>query len=258
MFDISLSIVSYNNKHVIEECLDSLYKTQSSSLSMQVFIVNNSQTERCDDLEEKYPVKVIQMPKNVGFGKGHNAVLPFIDSKYHAIVNPDIIFTKDIFSKFVDYLDSHPDIGCAAPLMFSEDGTPQDVYRRELTILDLLVRYTPNFLKKIPTIRKRFDRHLMKDIPKDKPFECEFIQGSFLVVPTQILKEIHGFDDRYFIYAEDADFCKQLQKTHKVMCYPECKVIHKWEKASHKNLKLCRIHAASLIKYFCKWGWRVW
>ena len=100
MFDLSLSIVSYNNKQAIEECLDSLYKTLSSTLSMQVFIVNNSQTEQCDDLEKKYPVKVIQMPKNVGFGKGHNAILPLIESQYHAIINPDIIFTNDVFTKF--------------------------------------------------------------------------------------------------------------------------------------------------------------
>lgn len=258
MFDISLSIVSYNNKHVIEECLDSLYKTQSSSLSMQVFIVNNSQTERCDDLEEKYPVKVIQMPKNVGFGKGHNAVLPFIDSKYHAIVNPDIIFTKDIFSKFVDYLDSNPDIGCAAPLMFSENGNQQDVYRRELTLIDFFVRYIPKFFAKIPFVKKRNNWHLMNDIQRDKPFECEFIQGSFLVFPTALLKSINGFDERYFMYVEDADLCKHIRQTHKVICLPECNVIHKWEKASHKNLKLCRIHLMSLVKYFNKWGWKIW
>lgn len=258
MFDLSLSIVSYNNKQAIEECLDSLYKTLSSTLSMQVFIVNNSQTERCDDLEERYPVKVIQMPQNEGFGKGHNAVLPFIDSQYHAIVNPDIIFTSDVFSTFINHLKVSPNIGCAAPLMFSGDGTPQDVYRRELTVLDLLVRYTPNFLKKIPTIRKRFDKHLMKDVPKDKPFECEFIQGSFLVLPTSLFKSINGFDKRYFMYVEDADLCKRIRQTQKVVCFPDCKVIHKWEKASHKNLKLCKIHFASLVKYFCKWGWRVW
>ena len=178
MFDISLSIVSYNNKHVIEECLDSLYKTQSSKLSMQVFIVNNSQTERCDDLEEKYPVKVIQMPKNVGFGKGHNTVLPFIDSKYHAIVNPDIIFCNNVFDKLIENLKSNPDVGCAAPLMFSEDGSQQDVYRRELTVLDFIVRYVPDFCQIIPFIKKRNNWHVMSDVPKDKPFECEFIQGS--------------------------------------------------------------------------------
>ena len=48
MFDLSLSIVSYNNKHTIEECLDSLYKTQSGNVSMQIIIINNSQTESCE------------------------------------------------------------------------------------------------------------------------------------------------------------------------------------------------------------------
>lgn len=258
MFDLSLSIVSYNNKHTIEECLDSLYKTQSGKHSMQVFIVNNSQTERCDDLEEKFPVKVIQLPKNEGFGKGHNAVLPLIDSRYHAIVNPDIVFTSDVFSAIIDHLKANPDIGCVAPLMFSEDGCQQDVYRRELTLIDFFVRYIPRIFAKISFIKNRNDWHLMKDVPKDKPFECEFIQGSFLVLPTPLFKSINGFDKRYFMYVEDADLCKRIRQTQKVVCFPDCKVIHKWEKASHKNLKLCKIHFASLVKYFCKWGWRVW
>ena len=258
MFDLSLSIVSYNNKHDIEECLDSLYRTQSGKHSMQVFIVNNSQTERCDDLEKKFPVKVIQLPKNEGFGKGHNAVLPLIDSRYHAIINPDIVFTSDIFDKLIDFLDANPDVGCVAPLMFGMDGNQQHVYRRELTVVDFFVRYVPNILAALPPIKKRNDKHLMNDICKKEPFECEFIQGSFLVVPTKLLKELNGFDERYFMYVEDADFCKRIRKTHKVMCYPECQVVHKWEKASHKNFKLFRIHSASLFKYFRKWGWRLW
>ena len=258
MFDLSLSIVSYNNMHTIEECLDSLYKTQSSKLTLQVFIVNNSQTERCEDLEKKYPVKVIQLPQNEGFGKGHNAVLPYLDSKYHAIVNPDIVFTDNILEKLIEVLQNNPEVGCAAPLMFNENGIQQDVYRRELTVIDLLARYAPKFCQSFPFIKKHNYLHLMKDVSKDKPFECEFIQGSFLVVPTQLLKKLNGFDDRYFMYAEDADLCKRIRQTHKVMCFPDCKIIHKWEKASHKNFKLCKIHFASLVKYFCKWGWRVW
>ena len=258
MFDLSLSIVSYNNKHSIEECLDSLFKTHSDKVSIQVFIVNNSQTDRCDDLEDKYPVKVIQLPQNKGFGKGHNTVLPFIDSRYHAIVNPDIIFTSDIFDKLITYLDTNQDVGCAAPLMFSTDGKRQDVYRRELTVLDFIVRYTPNCFSSFAPIKKRNDWHLMNDVSKNQPFECEFIQGSFLVVPTTLLKKINGFDHRYFMYAEDADLCKRIRQTHKVVCLPDCQVIHKWEKASHKSLKLCRIHLMSLVKYFNKWGWKIW
>ena len=136
MFDLSLSIVSYNNKHDIEECLDSLYRTQSGKCSMQVFIVNNSQTERCDDLEEKYPVKVIQLPTNEGFGKGHNAVLPLIDSRYHAIVNPaedvqaglhciplsEPLLCKHSFKKY-------PQRNQADPLLASGHHPPKDPWQ---------------------------------------------------------------------------------------------------------------------------------
>ena len=142
--------------------------------------------------------------------------------------------------------------------MFGMDGNQQHVYRRELTVVDFFVRYVPNILAEFSPIKKRNDKHLMNDICKEEPFECDFIQGSFLVLPTKLLKELNGFDERYFMYAEDADLCKRIRKKYKIMCYPECQVVHKWEKASHKNFKLFRIHCASLFKYFRKWGWRLW
>lgn len=258
MQDLSISIVSYNNKQVIRECLDTLFATLSGKMSVQVYIVNNSQTEKCDDLERFYPVKVIQLPKNVGFGKGHNAVLPLIDSKYHAIVNPDIVFTEEVFEKLIADLEKNPEVGCAAPLMYCSNGNLQDVYRRELTVLDFLARYAPRYIRSIPIINHRRKWHVMADVQKDKPFECDFIQGSFLVIPSALLKKINGFDDRYFMYAEDADLCKRIRQTHKVVCFPDCHIIHKWEKASHRSFKLCRIHCTSLVKYFFKWGWKLW
>ena len=97
----------------------------------------------------------------------------------------------------------------------------------------------------------------MAGIDKTKDFECPFIQGSFLVMRTDALKEINGFDDRYFMYAEDADLCKTMMKKGKLIVHPDVKVVHKWERASHVNFKLMRIHFVSLVKYFNKWGWKI-
>lgn len=253
MFDISVGIVSYNNHDTVSECLDSLFKTLSGRLSMQVFVVNNSQTDSLDDLKEKFPVQVIPMSENVGFGKGHNALLPLIDSRYHAVVNPDVIFVEDVFDKLFDFLESDPKIGCVAPLMYSADGKLQDVYRRELSVVDLLARYSPDWLKRLSAVQNRCTYHVMSDIDKTVPFECEFIQGSFLVMPSELFRELEGFDERFFMYAEDADLCKRIRKMHRIVeCFPDCKVVHKWERASHRNFKLFRIHFASLVKYFCK------
>lgn len=256
MFNLSISFVNYNSKQDIIKCLESFSPFLSKSKKVQIFIVNNSQTEFCDDLKKKFPVEIIQMNKNVGFGKGHNAVLPYLDSKYHAVVNPDILFTGQVFEKLMAYLEENLDVGCVSPLIVDSRGQAQDEYRSELNVMDLIFRYIPKPINKLPFISKRRQKHTMKHISRDIPFECDFIQGSFLVMPTRLFKEIHGFDERYFMYAEDADLCKRIRQTHKVVCDPECSVIHRLEEASHRNVKLLGIHCASLFKYFCKWGWR--
>lgn len=254
MFDLSVGIVSYNNHDAVAECLGSLFRTLSGKRSVQVFVVNNSQTESLDDLQEKFPVEVIKMPANVGFGKGHNALFPLIDSRFHAIVNPDVVFVEDVFDSLLAFLETRSDLGCVAPLMFSADGNLQEVYRRELTVTDLLARYSPKWAKNFSAVRRRQEYHVMADVNKSKPFECEFIQGSFLVLPTEFFKELGGFDERFFMYAEDADLCKRIrQNNRRIVCFPEAKVIHQWERASHRSPKLLRIHLISLAKYFCKW-----
>lgn len=256
MFDLSVTIVSYNNKKDIIRCLESIFLFEKGDgLSFQIFIVNNSQSEFCGDLEEKFPVKVLNLSENNGFGGGHNSVLPFLDSRYHVVLNPDILFQEPILKRLVKYLDDNSEIGALAPLIVDANGNVQEVYRKELTVLDLFCRYVPFPICAFSVCKKRNFLHTMGNVDKRFPFECEFIQGSFLVIPTALFKKLNGFDERFFMYAEDADLCKRIRLAgKKIECLPTCKVIHKWEKASHRSFKLCRIHFTSLVKYFCKWG----
>lgn len=255
MADMSLAIVSYKNKTDITECLSSLYAFVSPK-DIDVYIINNSQFGDLDSLAIKFPVKIIQGRGNVGFGAGHNQVIPFLVSRYHAIVNPDIIFTENPFKEILSFMKSHEDVGCVSPIMYSSNGKMQPVYRREISLKSLFCRYMPMPFAAIPYIKKCKMHQTMSDVEKTHPFECEFIQGSFLVVKTEMFKGLQGFDERFFMYAEDADLCKRIRKTHKVMCDPNCRIVHKWEKQSHRNLKLLNIHVQSLIKYINKWGWK--
>ena len=70
-----------------------------------------------------------------------------------------------------------------------------------------------------------------------------------------MLKEIRGFDKRYFMYMEDYDLCRQIGKKYRVVFYPEAKIIHEHGKASYKSWKMMMMHVKSAIKYFNKWGW---
>ena len=254
--NLTISIVAYHNYDDIQNAVASIEKQTSKAISKQIYIVDNScnATDNKERVEfgnamKKYQdVEYIDVGENVGFGKGHNHVLKDIKSDYHAIVNPDIILQEDAFSKILEFMKDET-IGMCIPRIVDEDGELQAVYRRELTVWDMFIRM---FLKK--WFVKRQSYHTMQDMDYTKPFQVPFGQGSFLVTRTSLLKELKGFDDRYFMYMEDADLCKRINEVSKLMYCPYATVVHKWERGSHKNKKLFMIHVKSMFAYFGKWG----
>lgn len=254
MTDISITIVAFNDEADVRNAVRSIIEHTDGRLSKTIYIVDNStEANKLSSLAEEYEDVVYHKPGgNLGFGGGHNYVLPELDSSYHAIVNPDILLTEDSFSVLLAFLESSG-AGMTAPRLVDEQGNLQAVYRRELTVFDMAVRmfFSAHFLK-----RQRY--HTMQDMDYGKPFAVPFAQGSFLVIRTELFRELGGFDERYFMYMEDADLCKRVNFVSSLWYCPDTAVVHKWERGSHKDKKLLRIHISSMFRYFRKWGWKLW
>lgn len=256
MYDITINVVAYRNYDDIVLAIDSLAKYTAMSISKKLYVIDNSLLSDEDPVKEcfkknlsKYDfVEYIDTKANLGFGRGHNYNISELNSRYHLIMNPDIIFTEDTISELIKFM-SNGKIGMCIPKIVDQSGKLQKVYRREITLLDLIVRM---FGKSI--FKKRFNYHTLQSNNYYKPFVVPFAQGSFLFVRTDLYKKIGGFDDRFFMYMEDADLCKRINEISRVVYCPNTSVIHKWEKGSHKSIKLFRIHISSMILYFKKWG----
>lgn len=257
---LTVCIVAYNNYKDIKEAISSMEKYISPRLSKEIYIVDNGASISSpsdvlnfkESIKQYRDVKYVDTGENLGFGKGHNKVIPIMNSEYHAIVNPDILFCEDAFSKIIEWMDAHMKVGMVIPYIMDEEGNKQEVYRRELTVFDVFNRF---FLNGV--FRRRFNKHIMKDMDFSKPFRVPFGQGSFLVIRSDLFKKIGGFDDNFFMYVEDADLCKRVNQVSKLMYYPEARVIHKWEAGSHSNKTLFKYHIKSFIYYFKKWGWKI-
>ena len=260
---LSITIVVYRNYDDIQNVIGTIERFTDFNISKRIYIVDNSEWERGeqDPSVEKLKNFLLQYPdveyvytcENIGFGKGHNLVLPQLKSEYHAIVNPDIILDSDVFSNIIEYMDLHTEVGMCVPRITDESGTLLPVYRRELTVLDMFIRM---FCGKM--FVKRQSWHTMQDMDYSMPFLVPFAQGSFLLIRTALFRELKGFDETFFMYVEDADLCKRVNENSKVMYFPGASVIHKWEKGSHKKLKLFREHLCSTFYYFRKWGLKIY
>lgn len=259
MFDYTVTIVAYRNYSDIKEALRTLTEHTSAELRYLVYVIDNSCLDETSEEKQdfirttrKYDnVRYVDIKENLGFGKGHNYQIKQLDSKLHLIMNPDILLTEDSLSVLKDFMQDES-IGMCVPRLVDEKGNLLQVYRRELTVWDLFIRmFAKDFFK------KRFAYHTMQDMDYSKPMQVPFAQGSFLVIRTELFKKLGGFDDRFFMYMEDADLCKRVNQCSRLTYCPYTSVIHKWEKGSHKNAKLLKYHLSSMFRYFNKWGWKI-
>ncbi len=249
MKDLSISIVAYNNEEDVLAVVRSVEEHTPSFVSKDIYVIDNGTKKNglSEALSGFSDVTYIHTGKNLGFGAGHNRVLELLDSKYHAIVNPDILLKKDAFTPLMDFMEKEG-CGMAVPKILNDDGKLQAAYRLEPTPFDMFIRM---FVKH--GFKARKDKHIMRDMDYSKPFRVPFAQGCFLLIKTELFKELKGFDERFFLYMEDADLCKRVNSVDRLMYCPYVSVIHRWEKGSHKSLRLFSLHVSSMIKYFRKW-----
>ncbi|MCI1922063.1 MAG: glycosyltransferase family 2 protein [Liquorilactobacillus nagelii] len=249
--ELTIAIIVFNNYENVKKTVDTIETHTRSDIKKKIYLIDNSTGENIINLESIINYKdtiIIKNKKNLGFAKANNVILKNLESEYHAIVNPDIVLKEDSFYKILNFMDKKK-VDMAIPRLANPDGTIQLDYRREISLFDILIR---PFKGKI--FKKRYMFHTMQDHDFSVPFEVPFGQGSFLVIRTNLMKKLDGFDENFFMYLEDADLCKRVNKISKLIYFPGTTVTHLWSRGSHRNIKLLYFHICSLIKYFKKWG----
>ena len=243
------SIVTYNNISTIAKTLETLFG-ETKDIDFKLYVLDNGSSDGTPEyIEKNYPdVTVIRSGKNVGFGAGHNIIINQVESKYHAVINPDIVLTQNAVKKMSDYMDENPDIGLLSPRICFPDGRDQ-----------ILGKRNPH-LKYLVASRLRGDEpskllkeYAMLDCDLSKPTEIENATGCFMFIRTDILKSIGGFDDGFFMYFEDADLARRINEVSKCVYYPDAVVNHVWGRDSKRNFKLMLVHINSMLRYFRKW-----
>lgn len=81
------------------------------------------------------------------------------------------------------------------------------------------------------------------------------LSGCFMFARMDILRQVGGFDERFFMYAEDLDLCRRIGQVSRTVFFPKVSIMHTYAKGSYHDAKLLRHHIVSLIRYFNKWGW---
>jgi GT2 family glycosyltransferase len=253
--DCTASVVVYNNSsEMIKNTIDNLC---SCSKNIEVHISDNSETQALKPHIIYMNVKYRYNGFNAGYGRGHNmAIEKCSESKYHIIINPDIIISPKTIEALSEFLDDNHDIGMICPKVLNEDGSIQPLNKRYPTVFDLFVRrFLPKRLHGL--LEKRLAWYETRDIGYETIRDIEFMSGCFMFCRTNALKAVGGFDDRFFMYFEDADLSRKIQHVgYRTVYYPHANITHLWERASHKSIKMTWVFIENMIRYFNKWGWK--
>ena len=249
---ITASIVSYHHRlNELKKVIDCVLAEQVDKL----YIVDNSSDDRLRELEGTSDRIRYIHSINRGYGAGHNIAIQEaieLGSTYHVVVNPDIYFEKGVLKKLETYMDASSSVGLVMPRILYPDGELQYLCKLLPSPSDLLSR---RFLPWKKYAEKKNRNYELRFTDYNQEMEVPSLSGCFMFIRTSVLKQVRGFDERYFMYAEDLDLCRRIGEVSRTMYYPFVSVFHKYEKGSYKNRKLLKYHICSVVKYFNKWGW---
>lgn len=198
--------------------------------------------------------RYLESSVNGGYGHGHNQAIISGDSDFHLICNPDIEFFEDTIKVGVDAFNNNPSVVLLTPAVTGKDGSRQYLCKRNPQLLHLFLRrFAPNLIKNT-FFKSYLERYEYKDYSYDKKiFNVPFCTGCFMFFRTNILKQLKGFDENFFMYLEDADLSRRALRLGETLYLPSFKVIHRWERGSYNSKKLRNVAIRSAFYYSKKW-----
>jgi GT2 family glycosyltransferase len=223
---LSVLIICWNDLKVIIDCISSVY-AQTTAIAYEVIVTDNASSDgSVAAIRKQFPeVRIVENSENGGFGKGNNAGIRVTEGEYVLILNPDTIIRDGALQKLIDYADRHPEAGAYGCRVLNADGTVQLSAHPLPTIWTSLVK----------ALGFRWPGRIWCSFPSDSYAKWDgrserkvgFQGGCCLLVRSQLLKELDGFDERYFHQYEDADLCRRIWDTGRpVLFFPGAEITH--------------------------------
>lgn len=224
---VSILIVNWNVRELLEGCLESVYReTRLSRDAFEVIVVDNASRDgSVAMLAERFPqVKVIANQENIGFGKANNQALADCRGRYLFLLNPDTLMVRDALDHLIEAMDRDERIAAIGPKLLNGDGSLQrwtggsfpSVWTASCHYL-FLNRLLPR------TVRPP---SLYLDQDYEEPVEVDWLSGAALLLRRSAL-EGRLFDERFFMYGEDMELCHRLKaKGGRILYFPQAQVIH--------------------------------
>lgn len=245
--NLSIIIVSYNTKELLADCLQSIESAQKPK-ETEVFVVdNNSQDKTAEFIKQNFPnVKLITNKKNLGFSKANNQALKIAKGKFILILNPDTKIARDTLDKMIKFMDKNPQAAVATCRVLLSSSTLDRDCRRHFPSPWRAFTHFVGLSKLFPH-SKIFDQYYMGYQKDDEQHEIDSCVGAFMFVRKAAIDKVGYFDEDFFFYGEDLDWCWRFKKAgFKIYYTPITQIVH--YKGAASGIKSTSSHLTKATK----------
>jgi N-acetylglucosaminyl-diphospho-decaprenol L-rhamnosyltransferase len=224
--DCSVVIVNYRTDEVLAECLASLTKT-AAPLEFEVIVVDNGGTLAGGGFRERFPqVRLVENRENVGFARAANQGIRLARGRHVLCLNPDTVVHEGALAAMVAYLDAHPGVGAVGARLLESDGTLQYSCRRFPGYLTIFFGRYALLTRLLPKNAASRD-YLYLDWDHRSVREVDWVSGACAMVRREVIDTVGGFDEGYFLFVEDMDWCRRIRDRGWLVVYlPDAVVTH--------------------------------
>ncbi|MEA2012277.1 MAG: glycosyltransferase [Verrucomicrobiota bacterium] len=240
LITVDIVIINYNTPELVENAIRSI--RDNSTIDTIITVVDNGSTDNsCEYIRNHCKdVSLIEMGYNSGFATAVNAGVNQVNSDIVFIMNSDIELKNNVITIVIDKLLSDIDAVLACPKLLNEDGS-----------LQAAVVPTPNLFTELTNrslARKRLNTDMIQTSSVDS------VVGPCMAVKTKEFHKLNGFDEDFFFFFEETDFCKRIKDSNKkILFVPEAKLVHFQGKSADKTPAAARIQFnLSRYHYFMK------
>lgn len=271
---MTIGIVVFDSSmQVLIQCLSFLFYATSylkadngNDSSVIIYIVNNgdkpiSRYLRDEGIYSQFAkincvINVEEGHGNIGYGAAQNLVLNRANNDFHIFMNPDIKVAFNSLSKGVKFFETNPTVIAVSPNCRSPAGEIQFLCKKYPSIFDLFLRgFAPLWLKNL--FRDRLASYEEQDLAyASHKVGVSIISGCFMFCRQAAIRQLSGFDEKYFLYFEDFDLSLRLQHIGDLAFAGDVKVEHEGGNASKKGLKHILMFMNSSYKFFRTHGWK--
>jgi GT2 family glycosyltransferase len=251
--DISIIIVTWNTKDLLQKCLDSIYKT-IHDITFEIIVIDNaSEDDTLVMLKGKFPhITLIKNSRNLGFGAANNQGLRIMRGRYALLLNSDTVLTIQAVEELFTFMETHPEAAMACGQLLNADGSKQNSMASFPSLLTLMTN--------MPLLEYLFPkRYPSKRYNHKNPVEVDSGIGACLLVRKKAIDEVGMFDERYFFFFEETDWAYQMKKAGwKIFHIPTAFIYHLQGQSIGSDVRSRIEFYRSRYLFFRKWHSRAY